>query len=141
MVPPNLINRESGVFILFPNRTLASHLDPMRSIIFQTFFRIFLPILLIQCGRRLIDLCEKFGLSAEGVSDQWIAYASGKKLNLNGQPIPSEHFGPFEIYLSQINSKKVLSTPKALKKVQFSRFTNQFTYQCTNPSFNLSIYQ
>jgi len=65
-------------------------------------------------GGRLIELCDKFGLSAEEVSDQWMAYASGKKLSLTDQPIPIDHFGPFEIYLSQ--SKKVISTPKAIKK-------------------------
>lgn len=65
-------------------------------------------------GRRLIELCDKFSLSAEEVSDQWMAYASGKKPQLTGQTIPAEHFGPFEVYLAQ--SKKVVSTPKANKK-------------------------
>lgn len=80
----------------------------------QTEFECFNVNIDDSCGRRLIDLCEKFSLTAEDVSDQWIAYASGKKLNLQGQPIPMDHFGPFEIYLSQ--SKKVVSTPKAIKK-------------------------
>ena len=44
-----------------------------------------------------------------------MAYASGKKPQLTGQTIPAEHFGPFEVYLAQ--SKKVVSTPKANKKV------------------------
>ena len=87
-----------------------------------------------QGGPRLIELCEKFALSAEDVFNQWMAYASsGKKVERN--TLSLEVLGPFEVWMGQATTKSaaaIHSTPKAAKKVG-SRFLAQVIWPQTNP--------
>jgi len=71
-----------------------------------------------QGGPRLIELCDKFALSAEDVFNQWMAYASsGKKAET--KTLTLDVLGPFEVWMGQTTTKSaaaVHSTPKAVKK-------------------------
>ena len=72
-----------------------------------------------QGGPRLIELCDKFALSAEDVFNQWMAYASsGKKAET--KTLTLDVLGPFEVWMGQTTTKSaaaIHSTPKAVKKV------------------------
>jgi len=69
-----------------------------------------------QGGQRLIELCDRFALSAEDIFNQWMAYASIKKLE--GQPLSVDMLGPFEAWMGQSTKPPATlhSTPKAIKK-------------------------
>jgi len=71
-----------------------------------------------QGGNRLMELCDKFALDAEGIFNQWMAYASVKNPG-DGKSLTLDLLGPFETWMGQTtksSSAASQSTPKAVKK-------------------------
>ena len=66
-----------------------------------------------------MELCDKFALDAEGIFNQWMAYASVKNPG-DGKSLTLDLLGPFETWMGQTtksSSAASQSTPKAVKKV------------------------